>query len=112
MNDTEVAAPASGRTGRTHPLRRIGVTGLVATLAVAQPLAQGRTVDALLTRPATDGVVDPEGLFLLGMAITFGDIVQPGGALGPRMVVIGCGLVEALLGPVLLRQRWEKADRQ
>ena len=33
MNGTEVAAPASRRTGRTHPLRRIGVAGLVATLA-------------------------------------------------------------------------------
>jgi hypothetical protein len=51
-------------------------------------------------------------LFLLGMAITFSDIVQPGGALGLGMVVIGCGLVEALLGPVLLRQHWEKVDRR
>ena len=33
MNGTEVAAPAPRRTGRTHPLRRIGVAGLVATLA-------------------------------------------------------------------------------
>ena len=41
MNDTEVAAPASGRTGHTHPLREIAVTGLVATLAamVATALA-------------------------------------------------------------------------
>jgi hypothetical protein len=51
-------------------------------------------------------------LFLLGMAITFGDFVQPGGALGLGLTVIGCGLVEALLGPVLLRQRWEKSDRR
>ena len=28
------------------------------------------------------------------------------------MVVIGCGLVEALLGPVLLRRHWEKTDRR
>jgi hypothetical protein len=51
-------------------------------------------------------------LFLLGMAITFSDIVQPGGAHGLGMVVIGCGLVKALLGPVLLRQHWEKVDRR
>jgi hypothetical protein len=51
-------------------------------------------------------------LFLLGMAILFSDLVQPGGAIGLGMVVIGCGLVEALLGPVLLRQHWEKADRR
>lgn len=51
-------------------------------------------------------------LFLLGMAITFSDLVEPGGALGLGMVVIGCGLVEALLGPVLLRQRWDKTDRR
>jgi hypothetical protein len=51
-------------------------------------------------------------LFLFGMAILFSDLVQPGGALGLGMVVVGCGLVEALLGPVLLRQHWEKADRR
>ena len=51
-------------------------------------------------------------LFLLGVAITFGDLVRPGGALGIGLVVIACGLIEALLGPVLLRQHWEKADRR
>ena len=51
MNDTEVAAPASGRTGSRHPLRRIAVTGLVATLAamvataVAAALARAVGVD-------------------------------------------------------------------
>ena len=51
-------------------------------------------------------------LFFVGMAITFSDLVRPGGALGLGMVVIGCGLVEALLGPVLLRQHWDKVDRR
>ena len=51
-------------------------------------------------------------LFLLGMAIIFSDLVQPGGALELGMVVVGCGLVEALLGPVLLRQHWEKGDQR
>ncbi|GAA3996355.1 hypothetical protein [Sphingomonas humi] len=49
-------------------------------------------------------------MFLVGMAIIFSDLLRPGGALGLGMVVVGCGLVEALLGPVLLRQRWEKTD--
>jgi hypothetical protein len=51
-------------------------------------------------------------LFLLGMAIVFSDVVRPGGALELGMVVIGAGLVEALLGPVLLRQQWTKTDRR
>ena len=51
MNGTEVAAPASGRARRTHPLRRIAVTGLAATLvamaatAVAAALARAVGVD-------------------------------------------------------------------
>ena len=50
MNDTEVAAPASGRTAG-HPLPRIALTGLVATLAamvvtvVAVALARAVGVD-------------------------------------------------------------------
>ena len=33
MNDTDVAAPTSGRTRDRHALRRIAVTGLIATIA-------------------------------------------------------------------------------
>lgn len=51
-------------------------------------------------------------LFLLGMAIVFSDLVRPGGALEIGMVVIALGLCEALLGPVLLKQHWDKADRR
>ncbi|WP_300972878.1 hypothetical protein [Sphingomonas sp. LHG3406-1] len=51
-------------------------------------------------------------MFLLGMGIIFGDLVRPGGFLELGMVVVGIGLVDALLGPVLLRQHWEKADRR
>lgn len=50
-------------------------------------------------------------IFLLGMAIAFSGLVRPGGHLPLGMVVIGLGLVEALLGPVLLRQHWERRDR-
>jgi len=51
-------------------------------------------------------------LFLLGMAITFSDLIRPGGFLELGMVVIGVGLVDALLGPVLLRQHWERVDKK
>lgn len=50
-------------------------------------------------------------LFFLGMAIAFSDLIRPGGHLAIGMVVIGAGLIDALLGPVLLRQHWERADR-
>ena len=49
-------------------------------------------------------------IFFTGMAITFSDLVRPGGHLEIGMVVIAIGLVEALLGPVLLRQHWQRTD--
>ena len=51
-------------------------------------------------------------LFFLGMTIAFSDLVRPGGHLAIGLVVIGLGLVDALLGPVLLRQHWERKDRE
>ena len=50
-------------------------------------------------------------LFLLGMGITFSDWLRPGGYLELGLVVIGVGLADALLGPVLLKQAWDKAER-
>lgn len=47
-------------------------------------------------------------LFLLGMGVTFSDWIRPGGFLGLGLVVIGVGLTEALLGPVLLKRLWNK----
>lgn len=47
-------------------------------------------------------------LFLLGMAITFSDLVRPGGFLELGLLVIGLGLGDALLGPVLLKRMWDK----
>ena len=82
MNDTEVAAPASGRSGRTHPLR-IWVAGLVATLAamvataVAASLARAVGVDFEVpeggeTIPVT-GVAVVTGFFsLVGTVIAAG----------------------------------------
>jgi len=51
MNHSVVAAPPSGRTGPDHPLRRIALTGLIATLtamvatALAAALARAVGVD-------------------------------------------------------------------
>lgn len=47
-------------------------------------------------------------LFLAGMGITFSDWIRPGGFLELGLVVIGVGLTEALLGPVLLKRMWDK----
>jgi len=74
MNDTEVAAPASGRTAG-HPLPRIALTGLVATLtamvatAVAAALARAAGIDFEVpeggeTIPVT-GVAVVAGVFSL-----------------------------------------------
>ncbi len=80
MNDTGVAAPASRRTGSSQLLRRIAVTGLVATLAamvvtaVAAALARAVGVDFEVpqggeTIPVA-GVAVVTGLFsLMGTAI-------------------------------------------
>ena len=71
MNDTEVAAPASGRTGRSHPLRRIAVTGLVATLAAMVATA----VAAALARAVGVDFEVPEGgetIPVTGVAVVTG----------------------------------------
>ncbi len=47
-------------------------------------------------------------LFLVGMGITFSDWIRPGGFLELGLVVIGLGLADALLGPVLLKRMWDK----
>ena len=71
MNDTEVAAPASGRTGSRHPLRRIAVTGLVATLAAMVATA----VAAALARAVGVDFEVPEGgetIPVTGVAVVTG----------------------------------------
>ncbi|WP_205479305.1 hypothetical protein [Sphingomonas arenae] len=50
-------------------------------------------------------------LFLLGMAITFSDLIRPGGFVELGLVVTGLGLADALLGPVLLKRVWDKEAR-
>lgn len=50
-------------------------------------------------------------LFLAGMGITFSDWIRPGGFLELGLVVIGVGLTEALLGPVLLKRMWDKESQ-
>jgi hypothetical protein len=47
-------------------------------------------------------------IFFLGMAIIFSDLLRPGGFLELGLVIVGLGLAEALLGPVLLKRRWDR----
>ncbi len=71
MNDTEVAAPASRRTGSSQPLRRIAVTGLVATLAAMVATA----VAAALARAVGVDFEVPEGgetIPVTGVAVVTG----------------------------------------
>jgi hypothetical protein len=50
-------------------------------------------------------------IFFIGMAIIFSDLLRPGGFLELGLVVVGLGLAEALLGPVLLKRMWDKQSR-
>jgi drug/metabolite transporter (DMT)-like permease len=71
MNDTEVAAPTSGRTGHPHPIRRVGATGLAATLAAMVATA----VAAALARAAGVDFEVPEGgetIPVTGVAVVTG----------------------------------------
>lgn len=49
--------------------------------------------------------------FLLGIAIAFSDLVQPGGwkLLGGLLAVLGA--VDALLAPRILKRGWDKQDQ-
>ena len=85
MNDTKVAAPASVRTGHTHPIRRIGVTGIVATLAAMVATA----VAAALARVVGVDFEVPEGgetIPVTGVAVVTG-----------FFSVVGTGIAAALL---------------
>ena len=50
-------------------------------------------------------------MILFGLAIAFTGLLRPGGwpAVGSILVILG--LVDAFLGPKLLRKQWEKQDR-
>ena len=50
-------------------------------------------------------------IFFLGMTIIFSDWLRPGGFLELGLVIVGLGLTEALLGPVLLKRAWDKDSK-
>ena len=71
MNDTEVVARSSRRTGRAQPLRRIAATGIVATLAAMVATAVG----AALARAVGVDFEVPEGgetIPVTGVAVVTG----------------------------------------
>ena len=71
MNDAEVTAPASGRSGHTHPYRRIGAAGFVATLAAMAATA----LSAALARAVGVDFEVPEGgetIPVTGVAVVTG----------------------------------------
>jgi membrane protein implicated in regulation of membrane protease activity len=50
-------------------------------------------------------------MFLLGIAIAFSDLVQPGGwkLLGGLLAVMGA--IDAVVAPRILKRSWERQDR-
>ncbi|MFF2851913.1 DUF6069 family protein [Streptomyces sp. NPDC058001] len=86
MNDTGVVAgPASGRTSRTHPLRRLAGTGFIATLAAMV----ATTLAAALARTVGVDFEIPDGgetIPLSGFAVVTG-----------FFSVVGIGIAVALL---------------
>lgn len=47
-------------------------------------------------------------IFFLGMLTIFSDLIRPDGFLELGLAIVGLGLAEALLGPVLLKRAWDK----
>ena len=52
------------------------------------------------------------GIFFLGMAIAFSDLVRPGG--WPRLgaIIAILGAIDAVFAPRLLKKGWDQQDRQ
>ncbi len=96
MNDTEVAAPASGRTGGSHPLRRIALTGLVATLAAMVATA----VAAALARAVGVDFEVPEGgetIPVTGVAVVTGFFSLVGTVIAAALLRWSAGPAERFL---------------
>lgn len=49
-------------------------------------------------------------VFLLGLAVTFSDLLRVGGWPLPGAVIAIMGLVDAVFAPRLLRKVWEQED--
>jgi len=48
--------------------------------------------------------------FLAGMAITFTDILRPGGWPLVGTVLVIAGLIDAIVAPMLLKKHWKRED--
>lgn len=52
------------------------------------------------------------GVFFLGLAIIYTDLLRPGGWPQLGAVVAILGVIDALLAPHMLRKLWKERDRQ
>ena len=96
MNDTEVVARSSGRTGSTHPFRRIGIIGLVATLAAMVATA----VAAALARAVGVDFEVPEGgetIPVIGVAVVTGFFSLVGTVIAAALLRWSAGPAERFL---------------
>jgi hypothetical protein len=50
-------------------------------------------------------------IFLLGIAIAFSDLVQPGGWKMPGGILAIIGAIDAVLAPRILKKGWERLER-
>lgn len=51
-------------------------------------------------------------VFLFGLAVTFNDILRPGGWPLVGSILMIAGLVDAVVAPKMLRRQWERQDRE
>jgi hypothetical protein len=52
------------------------------------------------------------GIFFLGIAIAYSDLVREGGWPQMGAIIAIMGVIDALFAPRLLKKSWDKADRE
>jgi hypothetical protein len=70
--------------------------------------ARGRTRLLAYTLVRAAGLA----IFLIGVAITYTDLIRPGGWPQLGAIIAIAGVLDALLAPRLLKKSWDARDRQ